>query len=137
MDLLRSLLQTKEENLCLGDGRVLRFSFDFAVACSCSSSLGKRSGRQEWWHSQNHHAGDRHYSLCDINEAGVSPSQAVIGRQPRQIGDVIGGSIQSRLAERGLSEAPGPLARQLALRETAKVAMTRLHFSRGPSSPPS
>ena len=67
----------------------------------------------------------------DINEAGVSPSQAVIGRQPRQIGDVIGGSIQSRLAEHGLSEAPGPLARQLALRETAKVAMTRLHFSRG------
>ena len=67
----------------------------------------------------------------DINDAGVSPFQAVIGRQPRQIGDVLGGSIQSRLAEHGLSEAHSPLARQLALRETAKVAITRLHFSRG------
>ncbi len=67
----------------------------------------------------------------DINEVGVSPSQAVIGRQPRQVGDVLGGSIQSRLAEHGLSETPGPLARQLALRETAKIAITRLHFSRG------
>ena len=67
----------------------------------------------------------------DINDAGVSPFQAVIGRQPRQIGDVLGGSIQSRLAEHGLSEAHGPLAKQLALRETAKIAITRLHFSRG------
>ena len=67
----------------------------------------------------------------DINDVGVSPFQAVIGRQPRPVGDVLGGSIQSRLAEHGLSEAPGPLARQLALRETAKVAITRLHFSRG------
>ena len=67
----------------------------------------------------------------DINDAGVSPFQAVIGKQPRQIGDVLGGSVQSRLAEHGLSDAPGPLARQLALREAAKVAITRLHFSRG------
>ncbi len=67
----------------------------------------------------------------DINEAGVSPFQAVIGRQPRQVGDVLGGSVQSRLAEHGLSDSPGPLARQLALREMAKVAITRLHFSRG------
>ena len=30
----------------------------------CPSSLAKRSGGEKWRHSQNHHAGDRHYSLC-------------------------------------------------------------------------
>ena len=62
----------------------------------------------------------------DINESGASPYQAAIGRQPRMIG-----GIQTRLAEHGLLESKPSLARQLAMREVAKVAMTRLHFSRG------
>ena len=66
----------------------------------------------------------------DINESGASPYQAAIGRQPRMIGDTLGG-IQTRLAEHGLLESKPSLARQLAMREVAKVAMTRLHFSRG------
>ena len=37
----------------------------------------------------------------DINEAGCSPMQAALGRQPRMVGDVLGG-IQQRLAEHGL-----------------------------------
>ena len=66
----------------------------------------------------------------DINELGASPYQAAIGKQPRMVGDVLGG-IQSRLAEHGLVESKPSFARQLALRETAKIAITRLHFSRG------
>ena len=66
----------------------------------------------------------------DITEAGVSPSQAAIGRQPRAIGDVLG-SFGQRLAEHGLVDSNPGLARQVAMRETAKLAMVRLHFSRG------
>ena len=63
----------------MGDGRVLCFSFDFVVACRCPSSFAKRSGGEKWRHSQNHHAGDRHYSLCsrpwgDARCLGRSPS---------------------------------------------------------------
>lgn len=66
----------------------------------------------------------------DINEAGCSPMQAALGRQPRMVGDVLGG-IQQRLAEHGLINDQPSFARQIAMREIAKVAMTRLHFSRG------
>lgn len=65
----------------------------------------------------------------DVNEAGVSPAQAALGKQPRMVGDVLGG-FHARLSEHGLIDAVPHLARRLALRETAKVAMTRLHFSR-------
>lgn len=43
------------------------------------------------------------------------------------------GDFDACLGERGLidSEARPSLARQVAIRETARVAMTRLHFSRG------
>ncbi|CAJ1376426.1 unnamed protein product [Effrenium voratum] len=68
----------------------------------------------------------------DINEMGVSPCQAALGRQPRMIGDTLG-DFGQRLAEHGLIDdgLRPSLMRQMALRETAKVAMTRLHFSRG------
>lgn len=64
----------------------------------------------------------------DVNELGVSPCQAALGRQPRMQGDVLGGA---GLAEAGLLDAKPSLARQIALREVAKVAMARLHFSQG------
>ena len=67
---------------------------------------------------------------ADINESGASPFQAAVGRQPRMVGDVLGG-IQNRLAEHGLVSSKPSLARQIAMRETAKVSMCRLHFSRG------
>ena len=41
------------------------------------------------------------------------------------------GNFGQRLAEHGLIDGRPSLARQIALRETAKVAMTRLHFSPG------
>ena len=65
----------------------------------------------------------------DCNELGVSPAQAAIGRQPKLVGDVLG-NFGQRLAEHGLHQDHPGFARQLALRETAKLAMTRLHFSR-------
>ena len=66
----------------------------------------------------------------DINELGVSACQAAKGRQPRMIGDVLG-NFGQRLAEHGLIDGRPSLARQIALRETAKLTMTRLHFSKG------
>ena len=65
----------------------------------------------------------------DINDVGVSPAQAALGKQPRMQGDVLG-DFGQRLAEHGLMDSKPSLARQLAMREVAKVAMTRLHFSR-------
>ncbi|CAK9107120.1 unnamed protein product [Durusdinium trenchii] len=61
---------------------------------------------------------------ADINELGVSPAQAAIGRQPRMIGDVLG-NFGQRLAEHGLIDGRPSLARQVALRETARIAMTQ------------
>ena len=66
----------------------------------------------------------------DVNELGVSPAQAAMGRQPRIQGDVLG-DFGQRVAEHGLVDSRLSLARQVAMRETARVAMARLHFSRG------
>ena len=65
----------------------------------------------------------------DVNEEGVSPVQAVTGRQTAAQGDVLAG-VGNRLAEHSLIENKPSLARQVALRETARVAMVRMHFSR-------
>ena len=67
---------------------------------------------------------------CDVNDSGHSPIQVVTGRQPRMHGDVLGG-IQQRLSEHSLISASPSMARTLAMRETARLAMVRLHFSRG------
>ena len=67
---------------------------------------------------------------CDIGDSGFSPVQVVTGRQPRMQGDVLGG-IQQRLAEHSLVSSHASMARSIAMGETAKLAMTRLHFSRG------
>ena len=66
----------------------------------------------------------------DVNDSGFSPLQMVTGRQPRMQGDVLGG-IQQRLSEHSLLSSEPSMARSLAMRETARLAMTRLHFSRG------
>ena len=50
-----------------------------------------------------------------INELGVSPCQAAIGRQPRMIGDVLG-NFSQRLAEHGLIDGRPSLARLPNLR---------------------
>ena len=65
----------------------------------------------------------------DVNDAGVSPAQAALGKQPRLQGDVLG-DFGQRLAEHGLVDSKPGLARQIAMREVARVAMARLHFSR-------
>ena len=64
----------------------------------------------------------------DANAEGVSPLQCVTGRQPRLHGSVLS-NFGSRLAEHGLIDGEPTLASQVALRESARVAMVRLHFS--------
>ena len=65
----------------------------------------------------------------DVNESGVTPAQAAIGKQPRLLGDALGG-FSSRLAEHGVIDQEPHVAKAFAMRESAKVAMVRLHFSR-------
>ena len=68
----------------------------------------------------------------DPNESGASPLQMVTGRNPHSYGygDVLD-DLGGRLAEHSLLEAKPSLAKQVAVRETARVAMVRLHYSRG------
>ena len=64
----------------------------------------------------------------DINDSGFSPSQSLFGRAPRKLGDVLG--LRGRLAQHGLISRDLSFERQVAMREAARVAMVRLHFSR-------
>ena len=67
---------------------------------------------------------------ADITEEGISPLQAVTGRQQAPTGDVLSG-IHGRLAEHEMIDESPLAARQVAAREVARIAMVRLHFSRG------
>ncbi|OLQ07092.1 hypothetical protein AK812_SmicGene9563 [Symbiodinium microadriaticum] len=62
----------------------------------------------------------------DVGDSGFSPMQAAVGRQPMLPGDALGGG---RLGELEAMENPS-YARLMAVREAAKMAMLRLHFSR-------
>ena len=66
----------------------------------------------------------------DMTDAGVTPNQAAFGRQPRLHGDTLG-DFGRRLSEHGLIESKPSLARQVAIRESARIAMLRMHFSKG------
>ena len=63
----------------------------------------------------------------DISEFGTSPLQAVTGRQALPLGDTLA-DFGQRLAEL-ITEKPS-LAKQVAMRETARVSMVRLHYSK-------
>ena len=65
----------------------------------------------------------------DINEHGVAPIQLVTGRIPNPVGDVLN-NFSKRLQNSLLENSPS-LERQLAVRQTARLAMLRLHYSRG------
>ena len=65
----------------------------------------------------------------DLNSEGVSPLQCVTGRQPTAHGAVLE-NFSGRLAEHGLIDEDPSLQQRVALRESARVAMVRLHFSR-------
>lgn len=61
----------------------------------------------------------------DLNEHGTAPIQLVTGRIPTPGGDVLN-NFAKRLAEHSLISSKPSLERQLAIRETARVAMLRL-----------
>ena len=64
----------------------------------------------------------------DVTAEGVSPLQCVTGRQPAVQGSVLN-NFAGRLAEHGLIDSDPNLMHRLALRESARVAMVRLHYS--------
>lgn len=66
----------------------------------------------------------------NINEHGVAPIQLVTGRIPVPGGDVLN-NFGKRLAEHSLLSSSATLEKQLAIRETARITMLRLHYSRG------
>ena len=66
----------------------------------------------------------------DICEAGYSPAQFVLGKQPRTKGEVIPGDMRQRLAQHSLLENDPSLARSAAMKEAARVALVRLKYSR-------
>jgi hypothetical protein len=68
------------------------------------------------------------YNL-DVNESGFSPSQWAIGRNPRVQGDLLGGALSTRLAEHSILDRSPSYVARLAMRQTAREAMTRLRFS--------
>ena len=62
----------------------------------------------------------------DVGDTGFSPMQAAVGRQPLPPGDALGGN---RLGELD-AMTDSSFERQVAVRQTARMAMLRLHFSR-------
>ena len=61
----------------------------------------------------------------DVGDSGFSPMQAAVGRQPLPPGDALG---DGRLGEIDAMEQPN-FVRMVAVREAARMAMLRLHFS--------
>lgn len=70
-------------------------------------------------------------SACneDIGTSGYSPAQFVLGKQPRVTGEVIPNDLRLRLTTHSLIENHPSLARQIALKETARVALVKLKYS--------
>ena len=66
----------------------------------------------------------------DPGEHGVAPIQLVTGKLPTPGGDVLN-NFASRLAEHSLIESKPTLTKLMAIRETARLSMIRLHYSRG------
>ena len=66
----------------------------------------------------------------DVSEAGVSPLQLVTRRNPRATGNVLN-NFAGRLAEHSLIEANPLMAKQVAMCESTRVAVVRLHYSHG------
>ena len=64
----------------------------------------------------------------DPTADGVSPLQCVTGRQPSAQGSVLN-NFAGHLAEHGLIDTDPNLMQRLALRESARIAMVRLHYS--------
>ena len=65
----------------------------------------------------------------DVNDMGTSPLQAVTGRQSLPLGDTLA-DFNQRLAEHSLVSEKPSLAKQVAMLETARISMIRLHYSK-------
>ena len=66
----------------------------------------------------------------DVDGTGFSPSQMVLGRQPRVLGEAGPSDLRTRLAAHSMALETPSFSRLVAMREVAKLAMVRLHYSR-------
>ena len=66
----------------------------------------------------------------DVDGTGFSPSQMVLGRQPRLVGEAGPSDLRTRLAAHSMALETPSFSRLVAMREVAKLAMVRLHYSR-------
>ena len=65
----------------------------------------------------------------DIGQAGYSPAQFVLGKQPRTAEEVIPNDLRLRLTTHSMIENTPSLARQAAMKEAARVALARMKYS--------
>ena len=118
-----------QNGLCERTGGILK---TLLAACSAAQSL---MGYDEM--VQGPSEALLAYNMDD-GDNGCSPMQAAVGRQPLRPGDTL---AQGRLGEIDAMMGESSFARLVAIRETARVAMLRLHFSKalrrgGPLSKP-
>ena len=64
-----------------------------------------------------------------VTSGGYSPAQMVLGKQPRVTGAGVSGDMRSSLPSLSLQLNEPDFARLAAMREMAKLAMVRLHYS--------
>ncbi|CAE7718191.1 pgsA [Symbiodinium sp. CCMP2592] len=105
-----------QNGLCERVGGILK---TLLAACTASQSL---MGRDEM--SLGLGEATTAYNM-DVGDSGFSPMQAAVGRQPLLPGD----ALRNNPVEGEAMEEP-VFARLVAIRETARMAMLRLHFSR-------
>ena len=105
-----------QNGLCERTGGILK---SLLSACTAAKSL---MGKEEM--SLGLGESVTAYNM-DVGDSGFSPMQAAVGRQPLLPGD----ALRNNLAENDSLEQP-TYARLVAIRETTRMAMLRLHFSR-------
>ena len=66
---------------------------------------------------------------ADVGQTGFSPAQFVLGAQPRTLGEVIPNDLRLRLASHSLIENTPSFTRQMAMKESARVAMIKMKYS--------
>ena len=106
----------RQNGLCERVGGILK---TMLAACTASQSL---MGRDEMSLGLGEAT-----TACNmaVGDSGFSPMQAAVGRQPLLPGD----ALRDNPVEGEAREEPA-FARLVAIRETARTAMLRLHFSR-------
>ena len=65
----------------------------------------------------------------DVGETGYSAAQMVLGKNPRVAGAAGPSDLRTRMASQSMTMNEAQFARMAAMKEVAKLAMVRLHYS--------